>query len=177
MERVTRVRQVIGVSVIGLSIEQPGLDLSQIRLMGKIGKSPALARPGLPGHRRATSGLPSASDIRPPKSAFALISSALPSAPDSQDGGAEGPNLTQTGSRFRPIGGLLIAKRRHWRYPKEVAHRSLTTLREKLLKIGARMVRHGRYITFQLAEVPFSRQVFRQILTGIARLRPSPMQT
>ena len=74
-----------------------------------------------------------------------------------------------------PTGCLLIAKRRHWRYPKEVAHRSLTTLREKLLKIDARMVRHGRYITFQLAEVAVSRQVFGQILARIARLRAPPV--
>ncbi len=37
--------------------------------------------------------------------------------------------------------------------PTEVEHWSLTTLREKLVKIGAKVVRHGRYITFQLAEV------------------------
>ncbi len=41
--------------------------------------------------------------------------------------------------------------------PKEVEHWSLTTLREKLIKIGAKVVRHGRYITFQLAEVAVSR--------------------
>ncbi len=29
----------------------------------------------------------------------------------------------------------------------------MTTLREKLVKIGAKVVRHGRYVTFQLAEV------------------------
>jgi hypothetical protein len=34
---------------------------------------------------------------------------------------------------------------------------SLTTLREKLVKIGARIVRHGRYIVFQLAEVAVPR--------------------
>ena len=37
--------------------------------------------------------------------------------------------------------------------PEEVEHWSLTTLREKLVKIGARIVRHGRYVVFQLAEV------------------------
>ncbi len=37
--------------------------------------------------------------------------------------------------------------------PKEVEHWSLTTLREKLVKIGAKVVNHGRYVTFQLAEV------------------------
>jgi hypothetical protein len=44
-----------------------------------------------------------------------------------------------------------------------------------LLKIGARMVRHGRCITFQLAEVAVSRQVFGQILARIARLRALPV--
>ena len=34
---------------------------------------------------------------------------------------------------------------------------SLTTLPEKLIKIGANMVRHGRYVTFQLAEVAVRR--------------------
>jgi hypothetical protein len=36
---------------------------------------------------------------------------------------------------------------------KEVEHWSMTTLREKLVKIGAKVVRHGRYVTFQMAEV------------------------
>ncbi len=44
-----------------------------------------------------------------------------------------------------------------------------------LLKIGARMVRHGRYITFQLAEVAVSRQVLGQILARVARLRAPPV--
>ena len=39
--------------------------------------------------------------------------------------------------------------------PKEVEHWSLTTLREKLVKIGAKVVSHGRYVTFQLAEVHY----------------------
>ena len=70
--------------------------------------------------------------------------------------------------------GLLVAKRRHWRYPKEVAHRSLTTLREKLLKIGAKVVRHGRYVTFQLAEVAVPRGLFEIILRLIDDLRRRP---
>jgi Transposase DDE domain group 1 len=41
--------------------------------------------------------------------------------------------------------------------PEEVEHWSLTTLREKLVKIGARIVRHGRYVVFQLAEVAVPR--------------------
>ncbi len=49
--------------------------------------------------------------------------------------------------------------------PKEVEHWSLTTLREKLVKIGSKVVRHGRYVTFQLAEVAVSRDLFGNILT------------
>jgi hypothetical protein len=56
--------------------------------------------------------------------------------------------------------------------PDEVNHWSLTTLREKLIKIGAKVVRHGRYMTFQLAEVAVSRGLFAQILGLIGRLRP-----
>jgi hypothetical protein len=59
--------------------------------------------------------------------------------------------------------------------PKEVEHWSLTTLREKLVKIGAKVVRHGRYVTFQLAEVAISRALFAEILRLIDRLRPAPL--
>ena len=48
--------------------------------------------------------------------------------------------------------------------PKAVEHWSLTTLREKLIKIGAKVVSHGRYVTFQLAAVAVPRELFRQIL-------------
>ena len=58
--------------------------------------------------------------------------------------------------------------------PKEVEHWSLTTLREKLVKIGAKVVRHGRYVTFQLAEVAVSRDLFRKILSLIDDLRRRP---
>ncbi len=58
--------------------------------------------------------------------------------------------------------------------PKEVEHWSQTTLREKLVKIGAKVVRHGRYVTFQLAEVAVSRDLFRKILSLIDDLRPRP---
>ena len=37
--------------------------------------------------------------------------------------------------------------------PRDVKHWSLTTLREKLVKIGAKVTRHSKYVTFQLAEV------------------------
>ncbi len=60
--------------------------------------------------------------------------------------------------------------------PKEVEHWSLTTLREKLVKIGAKVVRRGRYVTFQLAEVAVSRDLFRKVLSLIdapSSLRPA----
>ena len=59
--------------------------------------------------------------------------------------------------------------------PKEVEHWSLITLREKLIKIGAKVVRHGRYVTFQLAEVAVSRELFRKILSLIDDLRRRPI--
>jgi len=58
--------------------------------------------------------------------------------------------------------------------PEQVEHWSLTTLREKLVKIGARIVRHGRYVVFQLAEVAVPRGLFDEILQRIDRLRPQP---
>jgi Transposase DDE domain group 1 len=58
--------------------------------------------------------------------------------------------------------------------PEEVEHWSLTTLREKLVKIGARIVRHGRYVVFQLAEVAVPRSLFASILRRIDDLRPRP---
>jgi hypothetical protein len=58
--------------------------------------------------------------------------------------------------------------------PKTVETWSLTSLREKLIKIGAKVVSHGRYMTFQLAEVAVPRRLFADILSLIARLRPPP---
>ncbi len=58
--------------------------------------------------------------------------------------------------------------------PEEVEHWSLTTLREKLVKIGAKVVRHGRYVTFQLAEVAVPRNLIREILRRIDELRRRP---
>ena len=58
--------------------------------------------------------------------------------------------------------------------PKAAEPWSLTSLREKLIKIGAKVVSHGRYVTFQLAEVAVSRQMFAEILSLIARLRAPP---
>ena len=48
---------------------------------------------------------------------------------------------------------------------------SLTTLREKLIEIGAKVVSTARYVVFQMAEVAIPRGLFRAILERIRRLR------
>ncbi len=57
--------------------------------------------------------------------------------------------------------------------PEAVEHWSLATLRDKLIKIGAKIVRHGRYVTFQLAEVAIPRGLFAEILHLIDGPRPA----
>ena len=58
---------------------------------------------------------------------------------------------------------------------KELAHWSLTPLLGKLVKIGAKVVRHGRYVTFQLAKVAVPRNLFQKILDLINDLRRRPV--
>jgi len=58
--------------------------------------------------------------------------------------------------------------------PKTAEPWSLTSLREKLIKIGAKVISHGRYVTFQMAEVAVPKQMFREILALIVRLRAPP---
>jgi hypothetical protein len=54
--------------------------------------------------------------------------------------------------------------------PHEVKHWSLTTLREKLIKIGAKVVSRSKTVTFQMAEVAVPRTLFAAILERIGRL-------
>jgi hypothetical protein len=56
--------------------------------------------------------------------------------------------------------------------PEPVGHWSLTTLRGRLVKIGARIVRRGRTFVFQMAQVMVTRDLFQQILNAIAALGP-----
>ena len=58
--------------------------------------------------------------------------------------------------------------------PEEIGRWSLTSLRKRLIKTGARLVRHGRYAIFQMAEVAILRRVFSTILTMINALRGQP---
>ena len=58
--------------------------------------------------------------------------------------------------------------------PREIDSWSLTTLREKLVKTGAKVVLHAKYVTFQLAEVAVPRRLLVAILDRIARLAIPP---
>ncbi|HMI10246.1 MAG TPA: transposase, partial [Bradyrhizobium sp.] len=58
--------------------------------------------------------------------------------------------------------------------PERIKDWSLTSLKEKLIKIGAKVVSHGRYVAFQLAEVAIPQQMFQEILRLITELRPQP---
>jgi hypothetical protein len=58
--------------------------------------------------------------------------------------------------------------------PEAVAQWSLTSLREKLVKIGAKVVHHARYVVFQMAEVAVPKDLFEKILRLIDGLQPRP---
>ena len=58
--------------------------------------------------------------------------------------------------------------------PEPIKQWSLTSLKEKLIKIGGKLVSHGRYVSFQMAEVAVSRTLFGEVLRLIAELRPQP---
>jgi hypothetical protein len=58
--------------------------------------------------------------------------------------------------------------------PEAIERWSLTSLRERLIKTGARLVRHGRYAVFQMAEAALPRAVFAGIVGLINGLRGPP---
>ena len=51
---------------------------------------------------------------------------------------------------------------------------SLSSLKEKLIRIGAKVIGHNRSIAFQMAEVAITRQMFQEIFWLIAELWPKP---
>ncbi len=54
--------------------------------------------------------------------------------------------------------------------PKKIRDWSLRTLQVKLIKIGAKVVRHSRYVIIRMAEVAMPRALFCEILERISRL-------
>ena len=59
--------------------------------------------------------------------------------------------------------------------PEPIRDWSMTTLREKLIKIGAKVVGHACYVAFQMAEVAVPKNLFAEIFRMIAELRPPPV--
>ena len=56
-----------------------------------------------------------------------------------------------------------------------VTNTTLRTLRVKLIKIGAKVIRHSRYVIFQMAEVLVSKRLFQEILERIHQSKPVPI--
>ena len=58
--------------------------------------------------------------------------------------------------------------------PEAIKDLSLTTLKERLIQIGAKVVSHGLSLAFQMAEVVIPRILFTDILRLVSELRPPP---
>ena len=58
--------------------------------------------------------------------------------------------------------------------PRSINNWTLTTLRERLIKLGAKAIRHARYIRFQVAEFIVSGTTIEKILNNIRRLQTCP---
>ncbi len=56
--------------------------------------------------------------------------------------------------------------------PGEAERWPLTTLRETVVKIGAKVIAHARYTVFQMAEAAVPRDLFRPILDLIGDIWP-----
>jgi len=59
--------------------------------------------------------------------------------------------------------------------PKKVMQWSLRILSVKLIKIGAKVIRHLRYVIFHMAEVMVSKSLFHEILELIGQLKGIPI--
>jgi len=101
---------------------------------------------------------------------------------NSVDGGKKyyrggGGKVYHLGIRLLPLHGGYPFKRGIFGFGQNTIMRNLGTgftLREKLIKIGAKVVRHAKYVTFQMAEVAILRDLFAAILDKIAQLRLLP---
>ena len=58
--------------------------------------------------------------------------------------------------------------------PKTAEPWHLTSQREKLIKIGVKVVSHSRYVIFQMAEASVPQKIFQEILMLIDRLWAPP---
>jgi hypothetical protein len=60
--------------------------------------------------------------------------------------------------------------------PELIERWSLTSLRERLIETGARLVHHARYAVFQFAKAALPRKVFASVLGLINGLRGPPSE-
>jgi hypothetical protein len=74
---------------------------------------------------------------------------------------------TRGNRRWKKVGALAT--------PEPIKDWSLTSLKEKPIKICAKVVSHGRCVAFQMAEVAVPRHLFSDILRLIAELQPLPV--
>jgi hypothetical protein len=166
---------------VTISVTRPATLIRQRRIKVELGIAPERG----PGPWRAGSAAASSSPTwhdQPSASSLSTISAARRSS-----GFKEGKSAIKwTGlsclflCRQRrpppvPCPGLQLGQSlRTLAKPKTAEPWSLSSVREKLIKIGAKVVNHGRYVTFQMAEFAVSRQMFAEILSLIARLRRHP---
>lgn len=73
------------------------------------------------------------------------------------------------GVQHQPL--WLASDRCRLALPRAAKHWSLATLRERPIKIGAKVVAHARYVIFQMVGAAVPKRVFRAILERIQRLR------
>ncbi len=62
-----------------------------------------------------------------------------------------------------------------WQWASGTISTNLDVIWGMSVKMGAKVVRHGRYLTFLLAEVAIPRDLFAEILRQIDGLRPAPL--
>ncbi|MBW4034591.1 MAG: hypothetical protein HIU90_03875, partial [Proteobacteria bacterium] len=72
---------------------------------------------------------------------------------------------------IREFFASFLQKRSTCFHSPELERWSLTTIREKLIKISGKIVAHARYTTFQMAEVAVPRMLFNRVLQMIDHLR------
>jgi hypothetical protein len=121
---------------------------------------------------------PSASGIlascAPASASIRFAAQALPTCPG-QPSGWWPTSINEVRLQLHALAYNLANSMPTLAVPKEVEHWSPTTLPEKLVNIAAKVVRHGRYVTFQLAEVAVPRDLFRKIIRLIDGPRPAPL--
>ena len=82
------------------------------------------------------------------------------------------PTLSASSFMRSPTTSAISCAR--WAMPKAAEAWSLTSLRDKLIKIGAKVVSHGRYVTFQMGRDRHSEKFVRRDFASL-RLSPNPV--